>query len=86
MSLGKGIGQYTGGDQYADAAEFRDILKMICEAGRGKCSGYLTDKEVNFIDESVGRSNTFVTHFRVTGKQLFWLRDIKDKLVDAGVL
>ena len=29
MSIGRGIDQATGGDDYADTSEFRRILKMI---------------------------------------------------------
>ena len=46
----------------------------------------LDAKSMTFIEEQVERANATVTHFRVTGRQLFWLRDIKDKLVERGLI
>lgn len=87
MSIGRGIGQQTGGDEYADTSEFRRILKMILEGCKKiDMQRVLDAKSMEFLEDSVSRSNATVTHFRVTGKQLFWLRDIKDKLIDRGLL
>jgi hypothetical protein len=87
MSLGKGVGQQTGGDEWADSLEFKRLLKMILDGCRkDDMQRVLDSKSMAFLEEQVARANAMVTHFRVTGKQLFWLRDIKDKLVDRGIL
>jgi hypothetical protein len=87
MSLGRGIGQQTGGDEWGDALEFKRILKMIVDGcKRSEMEQVLDSKSMAFLTEQVARANAIVTHFRVTGKQLFWLRDIKDKLVERGIL
>jgi len=87
MSIGRGIGQQTGGDQWADALEFKRLLKMILDnCKRADMQRVLDAKSMTFIEEQVERANATVTHFRVTGRQLFWLRDIKDKLVERGLI
>jgi hypothetical protein len=87
MSLGKGIGQETGGDEWADSLEFKKLLRMIVEGcKKADMQRVLDTVSMNFVEHQVLRANSMVTHFRVTGKQLFWLRDIKDKLVERGLL
>jgi hypothetical protein len=86
-SLGRGIGQQTGGDEWADALEFKRLLKMIVDGcKKSDMQQTLDAKSMQFLEEQVERANSIVTHFRVTGKQLFWLRDIKDKLVERGLI
>jgi hypothetical protein len=87
-SLGKGLGQQTGGDEWGDAAEAITIFKMICNKSglRKQAADVLTPEAFRFLEDQIDRYNTTVTHYRITGKQLFWLRDIKDKLVEAGIL
>jgi hypothetical protein len=87
MSLGRGIGQQTGGDEWADALEFKRILKIVLDnCKKDDMQRVLDQKSMKFLEEQVDRANATVTHFRVTGKQLFWLRDIKDKLVERGLI
>ena len=85
-SLGKGIGQQTGGTAQSDGQEARTLLGMIAPCGIEVVKEICGDRAAGFVAEQVGRSNAIVTHFTVTGKQLFWLREIKDKLVDRGVI
>lgn len=89
QSAGKGLGQQTGGNSYTDVVEATEILRLICNGGTGiraKCEEALSQKEFTFLEEMIDRRNTMVDHLSVTGKQLFYLRDIKDKLIEAGVL
>lgn len=61
--------QFTGGDADSRRAEADRILAII-----GTCDVTdLTPKERNFLEE--------MAEGDVSGKQLLWLRDIKDKLL-----
>jgi hypothetical protein len=82
----RSLGQTTGGTAESDAEEARSILKMICTCSKSDCADALTCHDLAFIAEQVDRSNDTVTHYRVSGKQLFYLRDLKSKLIDRGIL
>ena len=84
--LGRGLGQQTGNDEWADALEYKRLLKMILECPKIDMQRVLDTKSLAFVEQEVDRVNATVTHFRATGKQLFWLRDIKDKLVERGLI
>lgn len=84
----RGLGQTTGGTRSSDAAEAAEIIKMLCSKSgmESAVREYCGEKAVKFVHEQVESYNAHVTHFSVSGKQLFFLRDIKDKLIEAGVL
>jgi hypothetical protein len=79
-SAGKGLGQQTGGNALSDAHEARQILRLI---GDTDYANDLSKREAGFLDDMFDRA-LVNPEFRVTGKQLFWLRDIEDKLVERG--
>jgi hypothetical protein len=84
-SIGKGLGQQTGGGATSDADEARKLLELIEDAG-----GYslvlevMGDKSANFVASQLEARDIRRSSYYVTGKQLFWLRDIKDRLVEGG--
>jgi hypothetical protein len=80
------LGQDTGKSDLENGHEARKLLKLIAPAGKEVVSKLCGAHSARFVAEQVARSNGFVTHYCVTGKQLFWLRDIKDKLVERGAL
>jgi hypothetical protein len=61
------LGQESGGDNDSRVTEAQALLKIIADV-----QGQLTLKEANFV-EQMDNCTTCST------KQLFWLRDIKDK-------
>lgn len=70
------LGQDTGAEnELEQGKEARRLLKMIADSGN---MYRLDEKSAEFVREQMLRADTIVTHFRVTGKQLFWLRDLKD--------
>ena len=81
-SAGKGLGQQTGGSATMDTAEAGKIMSMIDPIDELALADTLSEKEFKFIHDI----RVSIAFGSVTGKQLFWLRDIKDKLVDAGVI
>ena len=85
---GNGLGQYTGADALANGREAKELICMIASVENAGVTikRVCGDLAFEFVNAQLERYNTIVTHFTVSGKQLFWLRDIKDKLVDAGVL
>jgi len=84
----KSIGQDTGKSFLDNGREAREILGMLCSQDgiREAVTEYCGERAANFVEQEVERSNATVTHYSVTGKQLFWLRDIKDKLIEKGIL
>ncbi len=86
-SAGEGLGQQTGsGSAPADGQEARKLLAMITPVGREMVELHCGSKAAKMVAEETERSNAIVTHYTVTGRQLFWLRDIKDRLVERGIL
>jgi hypothetical protein len=65
-----------------DVEEALRILKMIKDTDWAQAppDGVLNSEERAFIASILAGSRD-VEHFTVTGKQLFYLRDIKDKLL-----
>jgi hypothetical protein len=85
-SAGSGLGQQTGGNVASDTREAIQLIEMMAEGYvKGEYKDVLSDREAEFLREQTVAS-TFKSTYSVTGKQLFWLRDIKDKLVERGVL
>jgi hypothetical protein len=85
-SRGYGLGQQTGGTALSDGQEARRLLAMICPCGIDAVTEVCGSAAAEFVKSQSERSNAIVTHYAVTGKQLYWLRDIKDKLVERGLL
>lgn len=86
QSAGAGLGQQTGGNVDSDTREALTLLKMI-----GSCPWDEDDSGIGlrariFLHEQYEREGRDKGAYKVTGKQLFWLRDIKDKLVERGIL
>jgi len=61
------LGQETGGDADSRVTEAHKIVEMLASVQEE-----MTSKEASFV-ESMDNCTT------CSGKQLFWLRDIKDK-------
>ena len=82
---GAGIGQVTGGTAQSDAERAFTLLKMIGSCPWDEDGGPLDGRTRHFIEEQMARfqSNPAST---ITGKQLHWLSDAKDKLVEKGIL
>jgi hypothetical protein len=90
-SLGKGVGQCTGGTAQSDAAEAYRLLRMIGSCPWDDDDGPLDTNTRRFIGEQMDKlrgqdEQAARAHYRVTGKMLFWLRDAKDKLCEKGIL
>ena len=67
------IGQETGGDAVARAKEAKELVDMILPH-----SEELSPKEQRFIEQTAERLDQYGEKTIISGKQLFWLRDIKD--------
>lgn len=80
------LGQDTGNDRLGNGREAAQLLKLICSAGKAAVLEHCGEKASQFVSEEVERLNATVTHFGASGKQVFWLRDIKDKLVEKGLI
>lgn len=85
-SGGQGLGQQTGGNVDTDIAEAITIIKMIapCVAQLPPDQQALSSGDLKFARDQIVTSLS--PSYRITGRQLFYLRDIKDKLVEAGIL
>jgi len=84
-SRGVGLGQRTGGTAQSDADEAKRILKMLAPGeSRQEFAEALSRKENTFLHEQMLAS--LFPLYSVTGKQLFWLREIKDKLIERGLI
>jgi len=85
MSLGKGIGQQTGGTLSSDSAEARRILAVIEQVSIGDIEDYCGAKAAKFVyDMRQWLAET--GGCMLTGKQLFFLREVKDQLVEKGII
>ena len=61
------LGQQTGGSEDARVTEAHQLCHIICES-----AGELTPREREFVMQMTDCTTC-------SGRQLFWLRDIKDK-------
>ena len=82
-SLGRGLGQSTGGTAESDSAEAKRILTMIADVDIEVIEGVCGDRAATFIKEMRVRLS-FGGPLCVTGKQIFFFRTIKDALIDRG--
>lgn len=78
------MGQDTGGTQEDRNVEANKLMAMM-NLGRERWRDYLTVWELGFMTDMYNRwMDGGIAP--VSGKQLFRLRDIKDKLIEAGVV
>lgn len=90
-SLGRGLGQQTGGTAQSDAEEAIKILRMIGSCPWDDEDGPLSASTRRFINEQFTKLSGLdeaaaLRNYKLTGKMLFWLRDAKDKLIEKGIL
>lgn len=89
LHIRKILGQQTGKapqsqDYRANNPEAYTLLKMI---GSVDWKAYVSDWEEIFLNDMYGKAvANGASSLNVTGRQLFRLRDIKDKLVEKGIL
>ena len=69
--------QESGGSEQDRTNEAIHIWKIIQDLDHSD----LSDKDAKFIDELRDRLHTYGASTHISPKQLFWLRDIKDKLL-----
>jgi hypothetical protein len=82
-SLGRGLGQRTGGTAESDSAEAKRILLLLANVDGEVVASVCGQKALSFIIEmQIRRANGGV--MCVTGKQVFYLRDLRDQLVEKG--
>ena len=86
MSRGRGIGQQTGGDEYGDALEAQRILKIIADVSVEDIYEHVGVRAGNLIRDMRTSLAFGVSNFRVTGKQLFFMREVKDSLIEKGLI
>ena len=86
MSLGRGIGQDTGSDEYGDSLEAQRILKIIADVSVEDIYEHVGVRAGNLIRDVRSSLAFGMPNFRVTGKQLFFMREIKDSLIEKGLI
>lgn len=67
----------SGSDENRRREEARKILDMLTEMNLANCR----DKDLTFIKDMNDRFRRFGSFTRVTPRQLFYLRDIKDRAI-----
>lgn len=82
-SLGKGIGQTTGGTAESDADEMRRILTLIANVDDEVIHAVCGQKSEVFVSEMQHRRANGGP-LCVTGRQLFFARDILSQLTEKG--
>lgn len=83
------LGQQTGKPEnggLTNTPEAITLLKMIGSVDWMQ-EGILNSHAIVFLTDMYNKVTAGgVRNLQVTGRQLFWLRDIKDRLVDKGIL
>lgn len=79
-SAGKGLGQQTGGTRCEDANEALRLLQMIARISVTRIGELCGMKAADMIERL--RFEQAHGYISVTGRQLFFLRDIKDRVLD----
>ena len=81
------LGQCTGSDSpFGDALEARRILKIIAPATEDVIEHNIGRRAADMVRDMRERVAFRPVGFRVTGKQLFYLREIKGRLVDLSLI
>ena len=84
---GTGLGQITGADSpLADASEARRILAIIEGADTDTIEYHCGPKAAKFVRDMRQSLMNDGIKFSVTGKQIFYLRDLRDQLVEKGIV
>ena len=86
MSTVRDLGQQTGGTASSDADEARRILDMMEHTPFDDIAAYAGQKAADFIADMRESRDLYRATFAVTGKQLFFLRSVKDQLVEKGII
>ena len=82
-----GLGQQTGSDSpLADAAEALRILAIIEGADTDVIEYHCGAKAAKFVWDMRQSLINDENKFTVTGKMLFFLRDVRDQLVEKGIV
>ncbi len=71
------FGGQSGGDEIDRAREAKELMTII----EGESTDQLNNVELQFIERMHDAFQQYGERARVSVKQLFWLRDIKDKLI-----
>ena len=84
-SRGRGLGQQTGGNWSSDEQEARKLIAMTANVPLDTILQAVSYQAYRIVEEyrhklALGRE------LEPTGKQVFFLRDIKDKLLEKGLL
>lgn len=69
------LGQETGQTLEEMRKEAKKLIDIISELDFDS----LSDKELHFFEDM--RNKLIFPKFSISGKQIFWLRDIKDRLL-----
>jgi hypothetical protein len=83
-SLGKGIGQQTGGSASSDAEEAQRILKIITNVSADSIAEHCGTNAASII--TYARTGLGHNNLYITGRQLFAMRSIKDQLIEKGIV
>jgi hypothetical protein len=78
----KKLGQYTGGsdaDRTRVAISILTMLEMVSHTD-------MRDEDKEFVLDMLEKRAMYGAALLVTGRQLFWLRDVKDKMIAKGAL
>jgi len=81
------LGQCTGSDSpFGDALEAQRILKIIAHADLDVIEHHCGGRASDIVRDLRFRLAFGLASFRVTGKQVFALRTIKDQLIERGLI
>lgn len=83
------IGQYTGRDPDDHLGNVKEAIQLV-DMTRGtveaELRANLSERDYNFLCDMRQKLKIYGRGLVVTGRQLFYLRDVKDKLVAKGVI
>lgn len=87
-NLGQQTGKVSPGAQnpaLINTPECLDLIRMMGEP-RYALESNLSPRDYTFYCDMHAKAKQYGGGLVVTGRQLFWLRDIKDRLVERGVV
>lgn len=81
------LGQNTGKPSYvSNTPEAIMLLNLIGKPDREEVQTHLNQQEYTFLVDMYEKWSQYGRGLVVTGRQLFYLRDVKDKLIDGGII
>jgi hypothetical protein len=81
------LGQCTGSESpLGDSLEAQRILKIIAHADLDIIEHHCGERASDFIRDMREKSAHGIDSFKVTGKQIFFLRDLRDQLLEKGLI